>query len=203
MISRCECGMPLVSDNCSECLNIMAQRSAWSLIIVMLVAASLLRACGDAQPAYCQDVHQSDLLISRDRKDIARCLVAEARPGPDYYAIISVLSRRSSSLAWSARHYCAVWVTQHPSARQRAIRQLPGGPSARLYAAHWRAAIEAVDAWLSGDSNAAGPNVTCAAEHFGDRLVDAARARRAGWRMVDCGHTQNAFWISRHSRNRQ
>lgn len=126
---------------------------------------------------------------AQDRDDVvARCLVAEAPPGPDYGAILAVLSRRSSSLEWGALHYCALYVTRHPSPRQLAIRQLPGGPSARIYARHWQAAQDALRAFRAGDRS------RCPASHFGDALEDARRARRAGWVRVDCGATANLYW---------
>ena len=128
---------------------------------------------------------------AQDHLAVERCLVAEAPPGPDYPAILAVLSTRSSSLEWAALHYCALWVTHRPSARQRAIRLLPGGPSARVYARHWRAAQEAVAAWERGERPA------CHPDHFGNRLGDATRARRAGWVREDCGMTANWFWTAR------
>lgn len=125
--------------------------------------------------------------------DAARCLVAEARPGPDYPAILDVLARRSRSLSWGARHYCALFVARHPSRRQIEIRQLPGGPGARRYDAHFRAALAAIASWSLLD----GARPHCTADHFGDRHRDAARARRMHWIPVDCGATQNLFWAVR------
>lgn len=138
----------------------------------------------------CVLLGRSCIARADDSDDVKRCLVAEAPPGPDYPAILSVLSRRSRSLGWAARHYCALFVARHPSARQRAIRQLPGGPSSRIYSRHWRAAGEALEAFRHGD------RTDCRADHFGDRLTDAARARRMHWLPVDCGQTANLFWLS-------
>lgn len=154
----------------------MSDRLALNVITVMLAGLCMLfvRDCLTGAHAESTD-------------DVKRCLVAEAAPGPDYPAILSVLSRRSRNLTWAARHYCALFVARHPSARQRAIRQLPGGPSARLYAGHWRADGEALEAFRAP---------TCPADHFGDRLTDAARARRMHWQPVDCGRTANMFWIA-------
>jgi hypothetical protein len=186
VIVRCAvCSTPTVRGVCPSCLGDGAWHASVVLVIGLIVAAAVFHSCGgnaagqDAPPR---------LLSATERVDVARCLVAESEPGPDYPAILAVLAQRSSSLAWSARHYCALFVTTHPSLRQRALLLLPGGPSSHIYRAHYRAALDAVDAWERGERPA------CAPDHFGDRLHDAQRARRAGWSVVDCGRTTNLYW---------
>lgn len=153
------------------------------------VALSLaLCACGLLARDCATGAHGQDRPLSaQDRVYAAQCLVAEAGPGPDYLAILSVLARRGS-LGWAATRYCAVHVTRHPSRRQSEIRMLPLGPARVRYARHWRAALEAVGAWEAGARPA------CVADHFGDRLGDARRARARGLVVVDCGRTANIFW---------
>lgn len=157
----------------------MSDATALRIAIALVSGMALMFARDCVTDAHAQDRNLA----------VERCLVAEAPPGPDYPAILAVLSTRSSSLEWAALHYCALWVTRRPSARQRSIRLLPGGPSSRVYARHWRAAQEAVAAWERGERPA------CHPDHFGDRLGDAARARRAGWEREDCGTTANIFFV--------
>lgn len=187
MILRCvQCRCPLVRGVCPQCVGDDAWRMSIALCLFIIGACVGIHACG-VDLAHGQDAPRH-ALTDRDRADVARCLVAEAPPGDDYPAILSVLARRSRDVAWGARHYCALFVAHHPSSRQREIRMLPDGPAARRYARHWRAALAAIDAFEQG------ARASCDADHFGDHLRDARRARRAGWLPVDCGRTANGFW---------
>lgn len=81
-----------------------------------------------------------------------------------------------------ARAYCAVHVSQRPSARQARIRALPGGNPSHRLAALYEAALVA--------ARRGGPG-TCAASHWGSPQDVALRWPRAV--VVDCGATRNVF----------
>ena len=165
----------------------------WFLLVIGLVLGAILtRACetlAEAQVA-------PHIVVVGDRRDAARCLVAEADGGrADVAAIVHVLARRAAAhggtLASVARTYCALYRTT-PRARTVEILALPDVGSATRRA-QYDAARKALEDWSLGVLE---DPCTEAATDWGDRHGDSERARRAGWHPVECPGTRNAYWIA-------
>lgn len=140
---------------------------------------------------------------------LARICVAEAGWEPatgDCAAIAHVILRRARRLGlrprtmarrYSRRHFDATRTDERRWIVGRELRGAepagwPAGLDWREYRARWLEMVEHVRELLAGSvSDPCGGE----ADHWGAPYgVDLARARRAGWRRLDCGPTRNAFW---------
>lgn len=117
-------------------------------------------------------------------------LIAEATYSErDHVAILHVLQKRARkqgvTLSEMARRYSAVW--RRPSVPYRVTSAVSMHP--RKY----RALLRTISAHRRGLTR----NPCPGADHWGAPYgADLERARRAGWRRIDCG-TVNAFWSLR------
>lgn len=149
---------------------------------------------------------------SDETETLARICAAEAGWDPttgDCAAIVHLLRRRAARRRLSVDQLARAYSSEHFDARRERRRWVlgltlgaalpdappPDGWPERLawppYRRAWARMLGVVRA--PGADPCRGD-----AEHWGMRIGhDLERARRAGWRMLDCGPTLNAFWSTR------
>lgn len=143
---------------------------------------------------------------------LARVCVAEAGwevDTRDCAAIVHVLQRRARARHVALERMVRLYSSRHFDPRRtdprrwiadlRLAAERPDGwPSHALWEHHrarWLETIEHVRDVLRGELD---DPCDGAADHWGMRHgPDLERARRAGWRLLDCGETRNAFWSVR------